>query len=103
DRDDEVVISEAFAEAHDFAPGDELGAVINGRRQTLEIVGIGLSPEFIYQIRPEDLFPDFERYGVLWMNRTPLANAADMEGAFNDLVLTVGPEARTGDIIERLD
>lgn len=103
DRDDEVVISEAFAEAHDFAPGDELGAVINGRRQTLEIVGIGLSPEFIYQIRPGDLFPDFERYGVLWMNRTPLANAADMEGAFNDLVLTVGPEARTGDIIERLD
>jgi len=101
--DHEAVVSEAFAEAHDFEPGDRIGAVINGRRQTLEIVGIGLSPEFIYQIRPGDLFPDFERYGVLWMNRTHLANAADMEGAFNDVVVTIGPEAREGDVIDRLD
>ncbi len=102
-RDREVVVSEAFAEAHGFVPGDEIGAVIHGRRQTLEIVGIGLSPEFVYQIRAGDLFPDFERYGVLWTNRTWLAAASDMEGAFNDLILTVGPQVRVGDVLERLD
>lgn len=102
-RDNEVVVAEAFSQAHGFRPGDSLAAVINGRRQVLDIVGIGLSPEYIYQIRPGELFPDFQRYGVFWMNRTPLANAFDMDGAFNDVVLTLERQARAADVIDRLD
>jgi putative ABC transport system permease protein len=56
-RDSEVVVSEGFAEAHGFRPGDGFSAVINGRLQRLEISGVALSPEHIYQIRPGDLFP----------------------------------------------
>lgn len=52
-------------------------------------MGIALSPEYIYQVKPGDLLLDFKRYGVLWMNRTPLATADDMQGAFNDIVLTL--------------
>jgi putative ABC transport system permease protein len=103
DRDNEVVVSEAFAGAHGFEPGDSLSAVINGRLHVLEIAGIALSPEFIYQIRPGDLFPDYQRFGVLWMNRTPLASAYDMEGAFNSVVLTLTRGARLGDVLDRLD
>jgi putative ABC transport system permease protein len=99
----EVVVNEAFADAHGFRPGDRLAAIINGRWQKLAISGIGLSPEYIYQIKPGDLFPDFERYGVLWMNRSQLAAAYDMDGAFNDVVLTLSRDARTGDVIDRLD
>jgi putative ABC transport system permease protein len=101
--DREVVASEAFVEAHGFRPGDRLDAIINGRHQPLEIVGIALSPEYIYQVKPGDLFPDFKRYGVLWMNRTPLATAYDMEGAFNDIVLTLTHNARASDVIDWLD
>jgi putative ABC transport system permease protein len=103
DRDNEIVASEAFAEAHGFEPGDRLTAVINGFSHHLEIVGIGLSPEHIYQIKPGDLFPDFEGYGVLWMSRTPLAAALDMDGAFNDLTLILSRGARTPQVIDRLD
>jgi putative ABC transport system permease protein len=39
-RDDEVVLSEPFADAHDLESGDQLAAIINGRRKTLRIVGI---------------------------------------------------------------
>jgi len=99
----EAVVSEAFAAAHGLEPGDSLSAVINGRGQRLEIVGIGLSPEYIYQIRPDDLFPDYERYGVLWMNRTTLAHAFDMDGAFNNVVLTLTRDARVPDVLDRLD
>jgi putative ABC transport system permease protein len=102
-RDGEVVAGEAFAEAHGFRPGDRLHAIINGRRQPLEIVGIALSPEYIYQVKPGDLFPDFERYGLFWMNRTPLAAAYNMEGAFNDVVLTLTREAQSREVIDRLD
>lgn len=101
--DDEVVVGEAFALAHGLRPGDALDAVLNGRRQPLRISGIGLSPEFIYQIRPGDVFPDFERFGVLWMQREPLAVAFDMDGAFNDLAVALEREAREADVIDALD
>lgn len=102
-RDDEVVVSEPFAEAHRFVPGDRFAAVINGKRKTLTVVGIGLSPEHIYQISPGALFPDYKRYGVLWMARGPLATANDMEGAFNDVAMTLARGASLPAVIERLD
>ena len=102
-RADEVVVGEAFAEAHGLVPGDRLTAILNGRRQQLQVVGIGLSPEYVYQIRPGDVFPDFERFAILWMGRQPLANAFDLDGAFNDLVLTLQRDAVEADVIEQLD
>jgi putative ABC transport system permease protein len=102
-RDDEVVLNEAFFEAHRFSPGDTIDAIINGRRRTLTIVGIALSPEFIYQLKPGGIIPDFVHYGVMWMARTPLASAYDMEGAFNDVVLTLTKDAVEDDVIDRLD
>lgn len=99
----ETVLSERFAEAHGLQPGDEIVALLNGRRQTLQIVGVGLSPEFVYSIRPGEAFPDFERYGVLWMAPQALATAFDLEGAFNDLVLTLQRGAREMDVIDAVD
>jgi putative ABC transport system permease protein len=102
-RDNEVIISEAFAEAHGFQPGDHLSAIINGKRKRLQIVGIALSPEFIYQLKPGSVIPDFKSFGILWMARTPLGNAYDMEGAFNDASLTLTASAQIDDVIDRLD
>jgi len=102
-RADEVVVGEAFAEAHGLQPGDPLQAILNGRRQQLQIVGIGLSPEYVYQIRPGDVFPDFRRFAILWMGRQALATALDLDGAFNDLALTLQRDAIEADVIERLD
>jgi putative ABC transport system permease protein len=102
-KDNEVIVSEAFAEAHGFSPGDSFGAVINGRWKTLVITGIALSPEFILQVRPGAISPDFKRYGILWMGRRALGTAYDMEGAFNDVVLKLSPGVPVGDVIARLD
>ncbi|ROQ20724.1 putative ABC transport system permease protein [Marinimicrobium koreense] len=102
-RNDQVLLSEAFAEAHELQPGDRLSVVINGRYQTLWISGIALSPEYIYQIRPGDLFPDFSRYAILWMNRDALESAFDMEGAFNNVTLTLYAGANPQTTIDHLD
>jgi putative ABC transport system permease protein len=102
-REEEVVLNETFAEAHGLRPGDALTAVINGRRRTLKIVGIALSPEFLMQVQPGTLFPDPERFGVLWMGRSALAAAYDMEGAFNDLAFTLAPGASIASVIGRVD
>ncbi|MEW6740564.1 MAG: ABC transporter permease [Nitrospirota bacterium] len=102
-KDNEVVVSEAFAEAHRFKPGDSFGAVINGKWKTLVIVGIALSPEFVLQTRPGAISPDYKRYAILWMGRNAMGTAYDMKGAFNDVALTISDDARLNDVLIQLD
>ena len=78
-------------------------AVINGRLRRLTIVGVALSPEFIYSIRPGEMVPDDRRFGIFWMDEQALAAAFDMEGGFNDVVLALAPGASTDEVISRLD
>jgi len=47
--------------------------------------------------------PDDRRYGVLWMNRTALAPAFQMEGAFNDVSLRLQPDALEAEVLAELD
>lgn len=84
---DEVLVGEAFAVAHGLRPGDSLTATLNGLRRTLVVVGVALSPEFVYTLPPGALMPDDTRYAVLWMGREALAAASGMEGAFNSVLL----------------
>jgi putative ABC transport system permease protein len=99
----EVVVSEAFAEAHGFAPGDRLRATIYGRSAAYTIVGVVLSPEYVYQIQPGAMFPDFKRFGVLWMGRRALEAAADMDGAFNSVTLRLLPGTPAAAVTGPLD
>jgi putative ABC transport system permease protein len=102
-QSDEVVVSEAFALARGIGAGASIGAVINGRRRDLTIVGIALSPEYIYGIRPGELVPDDSRFGIFWMDGRSLAAAFDMEGGFNSVAVTLAPRAAEEDVIARLD
>jgi putative ABC transport system permease protein len=102
-RPDEVLASEAFCTAHSFRPGAQVGAIINGRRRQLTIVGIALSPEYVYSTRPGELIPDDRRFGIFWMERTALASAFDMEGGFNDVALGLSPSASLPDVIGAVD
>jgi putative ABC transport system permease protein len=102
-RSDQVAVSEPFAKAHGLRAGDRLRAIINGRLETLTISGLVLSPEFIYQLGPADLIPDYERYALLWMNRRALANAFAMDGAFNSAVMTLQAGANEAAVIDAVD
>ena len=99
----EVVVSEAFAEANHFQPGDQIVAVINGRRDTLIITGIGLSPEFVFEARRGETLPDNKRFGVFWMNYRAVAMAYNMDGAFNDFVADLSPGANAGPVLVEMD
>lgn len=100
---DAVLASEGFALAHKFKPGDTVAAVINGRRRELTIVGVALSPEFIYSIRDGDFLPDDKRFGIFWMSEDEVANAFDMQGAFNDVSLKLEPDANALRVLAELD
>ncbi len=103
ERDDEVILNEVFANAHNLNPGDSLEMIIKGNLQELTVVGVALSPEFIYQVAPGGVMPDFTRFGVMWMARDVLGKAFEMDKAFNDVVLTVQAGTNVKDIIQQLD
>jgi putative ABC transport system permease protein len=102
-RPDEIIASEGFVLAHGFEPGSTVRAVINGRLRRLTIVGVALSPEYIYSIRPGELVPDDVRFAIFWMDEGALSAAFDMEGGFNDVALAVSPGTSARAVIDRLD
>ena len=99
----EILASEPFADAHGFQPGDKLEVVMGGRQEQLHIVGIAMSPEFIYAVQPGLILTDNRRFGVLWMPRRQMEAAFNMEGAFNNVVLTLQGNANVKDVIFHVD
>jgi putative ABC transport system permease protein len=102
-RQDEVLVSEAFSSANHLEVGTSISAVINGRWERLRIVGVALSPEYVYEIRGAEVFPDNKRFGVLWMSREALGPLFYMEGGFNDVSIALAPGASEAGVLEQLD
>ncbi|WP_338466108.1 FtsX-like permease family protein [Novosphingobium sp. ZN18A2] len=99
----DVVIDESFAKANGLGIGDTITARIYGRKQVLDIVGIGLAPNYIYALAPGDLIPDDTRFGILWMGRKALEAATDRTEAINALALTLDRDASRAEVIRSVD
>ncbi len=102
-RPGEVATLAAFADAHGLRPGDRVGAIVNGRRVSLRIVGIVYSPEFVYALAPGDLIPDPRRFGVFYARRSQLAGLFDMTGAFDDVLLLTRRDANLDAVTEAVN
>ena len=93
DRLDEAMVTQGFAEANALRPGDTISAILNGRMQVFRIVGIVASPEYVFAVAPGEALPDDKRFGVFYVAHDALAHAFAMEGAFNDVAVTLSPGA----------
>ncbi len=102
-RPDEVIVNETFANAHELFPGDQIVANINGRRRTLTIIDVAMSPEFIYAISPGELVPDKRRFGILWMGRQSLEAVFGLDGAFNQISMSLTRDANEQFVIDQTD
>lgn len=100
---DELVMSENMAQAHGYGPGQRIGVILGGRKRQFTIVGIALSPEFVYILGPGQMMPDDSAFGILWLNRSVMEAAYDLDGAFNDVSVLLAPGASEPDVIQRLD
>ncbi len=99
----EVLVSDGFAEAHDLSGNPTLLVTINGHQRRMNIVGVASTPEFLYQLAPGSIVPDFANYAILWMNRRPLEAAYNMTGAFNQVAAKLDPGASLRDAIDAWD
>ena len=102
-RSNEIIINEAYAKARTVRPGDSIDVVLNGRLQSFRVVGIALSPEFVFATRSALPLPDDRNLVILWAGEDAVAGAFDMRGAFNDVVFTVEPQASKPRVIEEIN
>jgi putative ABC transport system permease protein len=93
-------VSAGFAEGRQLRPGARVTAQINGKRRVLAIVGIALSPEFVFAGLMGS--PDQRGFGVFWVPQDALAAAYDMRGAFNRVAVKLAPGAAERAVIDSL-
>ena len=99
----EVIVSESFADAHGLAPGERLNVLVGGRSREMVIVGIALSPEYVYALGPGMIAPDDRRFAILWTERRVLESALGASGEFNDLAIRVKQGAALDDVARRVE
>ncbi|MBL8389847.1 MAG: FtsX-like permease family protein [Hydrogenophaga sp.] len=85
----EALVSDRFAAARQLRPGDEVHAILNGRRERLHIVGTAVTPEYVFA--SQGGAPDDTAFGVWWIDGQRLVEQFDMEGAFNQASLRLAP------------
>jgi putative ABC transport system permease protein len=95
-----ALVSAGFADARALAPGSRVTAQINGKRRALIIVGIALSPEFVFAGLMGS--PDQRGFGVFWLPRDALAAAYDMDGAFNRVAIKLAPGASERAVVDEV-
>jgi putative ABC transport system permease protein len=97
----EAVVHEAFAKANRIRIGDSIWATLEGRKERVRIVGIGLSPEYIASISPMVSLPDDLHFGIFWAPLKDLERIAKMGGVFNQVVLALDPKVGSPGAIRR--
>lgn len=103
EKADEVIISEPFAQARFLRSGDLVDVILQGARKRLKVVGVGISPECVFEKRPNDPLPDSKRFGVFWMKERELAAAYGLEGAFNRIIVDVAPGVDVRSVMAEVD
>lgn len=102
-RADEIILLAPFARAHGLSPGDDILVTMNSTQRRLTIVGLALSPEFVYALNPGDFAPDDARVAVFWMGREAVGEAFDLDGAFNQVIVGLAKGASAPFVLDNLD
>lgn len=100
---DEAVLLEQFARAHRLGPGDRVPAVLNGTLRQLRVVGVAMSPEYIFAMSGHEMIADPARFAVFWMDRDVVAPVFQMEGAFNDVTIALEPGVSLAAALDAVD
>ena len=99
----EALLLRGFAAARGIAPGDRIEVTLNGARRSLRITGLARAPEFLYTTAPGEMIPDDRRFAVIWMRRAALSAAYDMQGAFNQALLSIDTATDPQSVIAAAD
>lgn len=102
-HEDEVLLLAEFADAHHITEGQQIPVIINGTLRNVLVTGLALSPEYVMAFGGDVLGYGPGSFAVLWMPRSALGPAFDMDGAFNDASFTLQPGVSERTVIASID
>ena len=102
-RDNEIVLSEEFARRINCSPATSSAPPSTAGARHSPSSASRCRRNISTRSRPVPCSLTMLRYGVLWIARQPLATAYDMEGAFNNVTLTLSRGTNEQEVIDRLD
>ena len=104
-RENEVIVNDAFARENNVRIGDWIHLILNNRRQELFVVGTAISCEYVYLVNPSTIAPDPKHFGVFYLKQSFAEEIFDMDGACNQLVGTLAPGVRNkpDEVLRRIE
>jgi putative ABC transport system permease protein len=103
DHTNGILLLKPFADAHGLKPDDSISVTMNGVKHKFTIAGLALSPEFVYAIPPGEFVIDAGRYAIVWVGKEAMEAAYDLDGAFNEAVMTLSRGADEKKLLNILD
>ena len=100
-RSDEAVLLASFADAHALDTGSTIPAVINGVLRDVRVVGIAMSPEYVFAIVRRGGLSTCDASRVLWMDRDAIARRSSSTARSTTSWCGSSRARRSAGVIER--
>jgi putative ABC transport system permease protein len=89
-----AVLDHHFAEAYGYEPGSVLHPIVEGRQVEIQVVGIGISPEYLMAVAAEENpMPDPSGFAVLFVPQEDLTRRFDVSGQISELNVRLADNA----------
>ena len=98
-----IWIDNNFYAANNLNLNDEVEIIASGKKTNINIVGVGMSPEFVYALRTSsELYPSPESFGIAFV---PLETMQILfpQDSYNDLVFTLENGVHFDDVKDKLE
>ncbi len=91
----EILFEKRFAEYHGYRVGNRARLLVDGEERDYRIVGLAVSPEYIYPIATKEyLLPSPSTFGIAFVRRDQAEEILEAWGLVNDLAVTCEPARR---------
>lgn len=98
-----IWLDNMFFEANELNLNEEIDIIVEGKKKSLRIVGMGRNPEFIYAMRTAtDIFPTPGTFGIAYMPYNIMKNLFSDNETVNNIIFTLKPNAEYKSIEELL-
>ena len=88
----ELLVEKHFADYHNIQPGDWLTIERGDARAGFEVMGIAVSPEYIWVTKSaQEPMPSPRTFGVFFMPQSTAEDLFAMSGMSNEIVLAIAP------------
>lgn len=98
-----ILLDRMFAESNEIKLGDKIKINTGEKIETLNMVGIGIGPEFHFVFRSPLSWCEMKTFGIIMISQKEAERLLDMEGSINQVLIKFLPNADEEKVIEKTE